>query len=63
LSFISRFINLFYGLKRENYVTDVVGFAVPHQLHLFLVFKQQKPVFIWQRLVLCQITVDFLEFL
>jgi hypothetical protein len=41
-------VHLFDHLKRQDDVADFVGLAVPNQLDLSLVFKQQEAVFVWQ---------------
>ena len=41
----ARLIHLLDRLERQHYVADRVGLAVPDQLHLAFVFKQQEAVF------------------
>ena len=52
------FVHLFDHLKRENHVANLIGLAVPNQLHLPLIFKQQKSVFLRQRFAFLKIPIN-----
>jgi hypothetical protein len=56
-------VNLLYDLKRQHHIADLIGFAIPDQLHLALIPKQQKAVVVWQRFARFQKADDILFFL
>jgi hypothetical protein len=40
------------------FISKVIGLAIPNQLHLPLILKQQKPVLLRQRLSFLQIAIN-----
>jgi len=51
------------GLKRQHDGENLVGLAIPDQLHLALVRKEQKTILLRQRLVRLKIPDNLLSFL
>ena len=57
------FIHLFNGLERKIDIAYFIGLAVPIQLNLTFFLKEQEAVFIGERLIRVQVTLDILFFL
>ncbi len=50
--FLSRLVNVFEGLEREDGGADFAGFAVPDEFDLAFVVEEDEAVFLRQRLAL-----------
>ncbi len=61
--FGARLVHLLDHLEGQDDVADFVGLAVPDQLHLPVVVKKQKAIFVRQRFVCLQIANDVVLFL
>ena len=52
LRFLARLVDVLQRLEGQNSSADLAGLAIPHQLHLALIGKEQETVFLRQRLAL-----------